>query len=198
MTFDQAYDQLNDSQKQAVNAIEGPVLVLAGPGTGKTQLLSTRVANILKKTDTDAKNILCLTFTNKAATNMRERVTSLAGNDARDVTIKTFHSFAAEIMNSYPEYFWSGANLSNAPEAVQLEIVESIIKTLPKDNPFAVLFDGNYTMVKPALSAIGLSKQAGLTPDKLRAILEINLAYIEDIEPHLVEILSQTLRYKKL
>src|SRR6185312_467473 len=96
--FQAAYKRLNSAQKQAVDAIDGPVLVVAGPGTGKTELLSLRVANILKKTDTDASSILCLTFTNKAATNMRERLYRQIGTACRNVVVRTFHSFAAEIM----------------------------------------------------------------------------------------------------
>ena len=65
------YAKLNDDQRLAVDTIEGPLLVVAGPGTGKTQILSLRVANILKSTDTKPINILCLTYTNKAAINMR-------------------------------------------------------------------------------------------------------------------------------
>ena len=123
MSFIVEYKKLNDQQKKAVDTLDGPVLVIAGPGTGKTQLLSMRVANILRKTDTDARNILCLTFTNKAAVNMRERLRDLTNNEARNVTVKTFHAFAAEVMSSYPEYFFSGASLSNAPESVQLDIM---------------------------------------------------------------------------
>ena len=62
MEFEQAYNQLNDQQRAAVDHIDGPLLVIAGPGTGKTQLLSVRVANILKQTDASPENILCLTF----------------------------------------------------------------------------------------------------------------------------------------
>ena len=65
---------LNTEQKKAVDNIEGPVLVIAGPGTGKTQLLSARIANILAKTDISAENILAMTFTEAGARNMRERL----------------------------------------------------------------------------------------------------------------------------
>lgn len=198
MSFEDQYLKLNAQQKRAVDTLDGPVLVIAGPGTGKTQLLSMRVANILRSTDTDARNILCLTFTNKAAVNMRERLRDLTNNEARNVTVKTFHAFAAEIMSSYPEYFWSGANLSSAPESVQLEILQSIIAALPKDNPYATIFDGNYTMLKSALRGIGLAKEAGLTPGKLRALLETNLQYIDEIESTVVDILTPSLSYKKL
>jgi len=63
MDFEKSYKQLSSEQKKAVDTIDGPVLVIAGPGTGKTQLLALRAANILKKTDTAPQNILCLTYT---------------------------------------------------------------------------------------------------------------------------------------
>lgn len=198
MNFDEAYKNLNEAQKRAVDHIDGPVLVIAGPGTGKTQLLSTRVANILKQTDTDARNILCLTFTNKAATNMRERLQKLTDGEARHVHVKTFHGFASEIMNGYSQYFWNGANLSSAPEAVELSILESIISKLPLDNPYASRFYGKYTMLAKAQKQIARTKEAGLTPDKLRAMLHANLAYIDSIEPEFVDILSDTISHKKL
>lgn len=198
MEFKTAYAQLNTQQREAVDTLEGPVLVIAGPGTGKTQLLSMRVANILRTTDTDARNVLCLTFTNKAAVNMRERLNKLTAGEGRDATIKTFHAFAAEIMNSYPEKFWNGANLESAPDGVQLGILQNIFAALPKDNPFAAKFDDKFTMLKNASDGIKLAKEAGLTPEKLRALLEFNLSYIEKIEPMMVEFLSPTLSYKTL
>src|SRR4051794_33788657 len=104
-TFAAAYKQLNPEQKKAVDTIDGPVLVVAGPGTGKTQLLSLRVANIIKQTDTSPSNILCLTFTDNAARNMRERLQSIIGQAAYHVAIHTFHSFGSEIINQFPDYF---------------------------------------------------------------------------------------------
>jgi DNA helicase-2/ATP-dependent DNA helicase PcrA len=190
--------ELNARQKQAVETIDGPVLVVAGPGTGKTQLLSLRVAQILKETDTDARNILCLTFTNFAATNMRERLAQLVGADARNVMVRTFHGFAAEIMNLYPEYFWNGARLTIAPDALQLEIVQNILSNLPLDDPLALKFAGKNTLVSDVQKALQLTKEAGLTPDKLAAILAVNTAYIDVIEPQLVDILASPLSFKKL
>ena len=198
MNFDESYELLNNSQKQAVEALDGPVLVIAGPGTGKTQLLSMRVANILRKTDTDARNILCLTFTNLASVNMRERLNSLTAGEGRDVSIKTFHAFAADIMNSYPEKFWNGANLQSAPDGVQLKILQEIFEQLPKDSPYASIFDGHFTQLNKANEAIKLTKEAGLTPEKLKAILQFNLAYIDTIELQMVDALEPTLSYKKI
>jgi len=196
--FEAAYGQLNDEQKQAVDAIDGPVLVVAGPGTGKTQLLSTRVANILKTTDATPQNVLCLTYTNKASVNMKERVIKLAGQEGARVAVKTFHGFAGEIMNLYPDYFWSAARLSVAPDSVQLEILESIVSQLPLDNPLALKFAGQYTLLSDLRRSIGLAKDAGLTPDKLRAIIEFNIAYLDKIEDELVEILDARLNAKTL
>ena len=114
-SFKQLYEQLNTAQRQAVDTTEGPVMVIAGPGTGKTQLLSMRVANILRQSDVLPSNILCLTFTESAASAMRERLVNIIGADGYKVAIHTFHSFGTEVINHYPEYFYQGANFRPAP-----------------------------------------------------------------------------------
>ncbi len=191
--FQKLFDSLNSEQQLAVSTIEGPVLVIAGPGTGKTQLLSMRVAYIMKYTDTDPSNILCLTFTNKATTNMRDRIIGITGVEGRKVQVKTFHSFASEIMNQFPQYFWNGAKLSIAPEASQLDIVQNILEKLPLDNPLASKFSGKYTNIKPVQEGLKLAKEAGLTPDKLESIIKNNLGYIDIIEPILVKLLAPSI-----
>jgi DNA helicase-2/ATP-dependent DNA helicase PcrA len=196
--FEDSYNTLNESQKQAVDIIDGPVLVVAGPGTGKTQLLSMRVANILQKTDVDPRNILCLTFTNKAALNMRDRLISLTDGAGQNVMVKTFHSFAAEIMNMYPDDFWNGARLSTAPDVIQSEVIAGILKSLPLDDPLSLKFAGSYTLVNDIKTALRLAKEAGLTPAKLSALVKANLAYIDLIEPQIIESFSATLSVKKL
>ena len=98
-------DGLNDAQRQAVETVFGPVLVLAGPGTGKTHLLTARIGHILQKTDARAENILCLTFTNAAAVEMRERLFKKIGKEALKVTVNTFHGFAEMVMSDYPLKF---------------------------------------------------------------------------------------------
>ncbi len=196
--FEKAYRALNDEQKRAATTIDGPVLVIAGPGTGKTQLLGTRVGYILKKTDTEPQSILCLTFTNKAAINMKERIIGLVGQEGARTNVKTFHSFASEIMNSYPDYFWDAAKLSVAPESVQLDTIEQIVKQLPLDNPLALKFAGQYTLLNDIQKSINLVKDAGLTPEKLASLLKVNLAYIDVIEDQMVEICTDRLSAKKL
>ena len=104
--FAKNYARLNEKQKQAVDQIDGPVLVIAGPGTGKTQLLSTRIANILKKTDANPENILAMTFTESGAREMRERLATIIGaRAASGVGIHTYHGFANQIYLSQREIF---------------------------------------------------------------------------------------------
>ncbi|MEK9181507.1 MAG: ATP-dependent DNA helicase [Patescibacteria group bacterium] len=99
--FQKEYKKLNKAQKEAVDTIDGPVMVVAGPGTGKTQILALRIGNILLKTDTKADSILCLTFTNSAVKAMRERLRRYIGPEASKVKVSTFHSFGMEILDKY-------------------------------------------------------------------------------------------------
>lgn len=103
MSFESRYKQLNDAQRSAVDTIDGPVMVIAGPGTGKTELLSMRAANILKKTDALPENILCLTFTEAGSVAMQKRLTDIVGREAYNISIFTFHAFGTEVMNRYRE-----------------------------------------------------------------------------------------------
>lgn len=99
--FDEEYKKLNKAQKEAVEALDGPVMVVAGPGTGKTQILSLRIANILKKTDIKPDGILCLTFTNSGVSAMKERLVRYLGETGEKVNVFTFHSFGMKIVEEY-------------------------------------------------------------------------------------------------
>src|SRR3990167_3796465 len=99
--YNNEYKKLNPAQKEAVDSIDGPVMVVAGPGTGKTQILALRIGNILLKTDAKPDSILCLTFTNSAARAMRERLRKYIGAEASKVKIATFHSFGLEMLEKY-------------------------------------------------------------------------------------------------
>src|SRR3989344_3435213 len=103
--FNQLYKDLNKAQKKAVDIIEGPVIVIAGPGTGKTSILTLRIANIIKRTDTSPENILALTFTESGAYTMRKKLVSIIGTAGYKVSINTFHGFCNEIIKQYPERF---------------------------------------------------------------------------------------------
>ncbi len=103
--FEEEKKSLNDLQRQAVENINGPVMVIAGPGTGKTKILVLRIAEILKKTDTLPECILALTYTEAGATVMKQRLIQLIGSAGRKVRIETFHKFAISIQRDFPDYF---------------------------------------------------------------------------------------------
>ena len=96
--FTKEYHRLNPQQKKAVDTIEGPVMVIAGPGTGKTQILSARIGKILLDTDTQPQNILCLTYTDAGVIAMRKRILEFIGADAYKVNIYTFHAFCNDVI----------------------------------------------------------------------------------------------------
>ncbi len=99
--FEESYKMLNMAQKEAVDTIDGPVMVVAGPGTGKTQVLALRIANILDKTDTPDNGVLCLTFTNAGVHAMRARLGKLMGSRGSRVVVSTFHAFAKNLIDTY-------------------------------------------------------------------------------------------------
>jgi len=103
--FSRLYKTLNPAQKKAVDTVEGAVMVIAGPGTGKTQVLTLRIANILLKTQVNPENILALTFTEAAAHEMRKRLLSIIGHDAYRVEVTTFHSFCNNFIKKHQEEF---------------------------------------------------------------------------------------------
>ncbi|MEM6698830.1 MAG: UvrD-helicase domain-containing protein, partial [Bacteroidota bacterium] len=127
-------DQLNPAQQQAVEQIEGPVLVIAGPGTGKTHILSARIGRILMETDAQAYNILCLTFTDAGVQAMRERLLQFIGPEAHRVHIYTFHSFCNNIIQDNPAFFGSHG-LEPLSDLEQIEILQGILQELPINHP---------------------------------------------------------------
>jgi DNA helicase-2/ATP-dependent DNA helicase PcrA len=195
--FTSRYNKLNDQQRRAVDAIEGPVLVIAGPGSGKTELLSLRVATILTKTDALPSNILCLTFTEAASVNMRSRLAGLIGQEAYRVAIHTFHGFGREIISRYPDHFYDGATFSAASELDQLEILQTIFKTLPHNNSLVSTHpDEGYIYVRDSLKAIGKLKQAGLTPAEFKEVLSQNQIVLEYCTEIINQLFSATVSMK--
>ena len=125
--------ELNQKQKEAVEYLDGPLLVLAGPGTGKTQLLSEKVVYILKNTATAPENILCLTFTDSGAYNMRERLKSLIGKDSLKVNIGTYHAFGQEILAKYKNFSPDYTRMLDTAidEVTQFKIIKNLQEKLP-------------------------------------------------------------------
>lgn len=181
--FTKAYERLNKAQREAVDHIDGPLMVLAGPGTGKTQLLATRVANILQKTDTLPHNILCLTFTESGAIAMRERLGSLIGPSSYDVRISTYHSFGSEIIREYPDFFRSldmetgeDSRLERPiDDLTKIQIVGNIVAALPFNDPLK----SAQHYIKSVVDTISECKKSLLTPEDLRGIARQNLQDIQ-------------------
>lgn len=197
--FEERYAKLNKAQKEAVDSIDGPVLVVAGPGSGKTELLALRIANILKLTDAPASSLLCLTFTESAATNMRQRLVNLIGLDGYKVAIHTFHSFGTEIIGKFPEYFYSGAKFKPADELIQRSVIEDIIKELPYDNDFKKSHpEQGLTYIKDITSAISNLKKAGLSPKEFEDVLKENEEFILRISDDVNRLMSDRVSKKIL
>lgn len=129
--FTAAYEQLNTQQRQAVDAIDGAVMVIAGPGTGKTQTIALRVANILKQTQMRPSNILCLTFSTSGVKAMRERLRHFIGPDAYGVTVQTVHGFCNDVIQQHPDVFAEWRTLEQVSEIERLRIARAGIATLP-------------------------------------------------------------------
>ena len=126
--------RLNEQQRIAVEQIEGPVLVVAGPGTGKTHILSARIGQILAETDTQPFNILCLTFTDAGAHAMRERLLQFIGPEAHNVHIYTFHSFCNKVIQENLELFGI-QKLEPLSDLERVEFIRKMIDVLPLDHP---------------------------------------------------------------
>lgn len=131
--YRKAYERLNKAQREAVDSIEGPVMVIAGPGTGKTQVLTLRIANILKQTDTPPDAILALTYTDAGAHAMRSRLAEFIGADAYRTRIHTFHSFAERVFAEYPFSFPDRVRASQLSDIEGRQLWEEILTecTLP-------------------------------------------------------------------
>ncbi len=160
--FQQAFEALNTAQEKAVETLHGPVLVVAGPGTGKTQVLALRIANILQKTDTDPRSILALTFTESGAIAMRKRLTDFIGSTAHSVHIATFHGFCQEIISEFPEKFFFAKNLEVLDELEKLQILKKILTSLNLKY-LKPLYNPNF-FLREIASTISHLKKEGIDP----------------------------------
>ena len=198
MDFDTRYATLNANQRQAVNYIHGSLLVIAGPGTGKTELLSMRAAQILRQTDTLPDSILCLTFTESGAANMRQRLRQIIGEDAYKIAIHTFHSFGTEIINQHREYFFHGADSQPADELTQHQIVTGILEGLDWRNPLSVKNNGEFVYTSELIRVISEFKQSGLTPAELRLVMADNQRVIAGIAADIQQVFANKISKKTI
>lgn len=126
--------RFNAAQQNAIETIEGPVMVIAGPGTGKTTILTHRIAHILKVTDTSASSILCLTYTDAAANEMRNRLIELIGPTAYQVQISTFHAFCNLVIRDNPGIFQQARELEPVTDIDRFAILQKLIDGFSNDH----------------------------------------------------------------
>ncbi|MDB5169384.1 MAG: hypothetical protein JWO41_740 [Candidatus Saccharibacteria bacterium] len=198
-SFATAYKNLNARQKQAVDTTEGAVLVLAGPGTGKTQLLSTRAAHIVKLGNVSANNILCLTYTDAGASEMQTRMTGIMGPSGGDIAVHTFHGFGSWIIAQYPEQFANERALRQLDDLARYRVFELLLSRLPLRHQLAVRGENDSFVRQNAVqNAINAFKQAGMKPAELRQTLNDNQKVFTEIQPLLDEIFGTKLSAKRL
>ena len=169
------YTALNGAQKQAVDAIDGSVIVLAGPGAGKTQILSLRVAAILEKTDAQPSNILCLTFTDAATKNMRERLTLFIGGAANKVHITTFHSLGSSIIQDNPRYFPFEPGFEPISDIDKKVLLRKILQNMSYKTQFKAQHPKlGWIYIEQIASRVQDLKKEMVTPDEFEALLTKN------------------------
>ncbi|HMI79129.1 MAG TPA: ATP-dependent DNA helicase [Ferruginibacter sp.] len=165
--FTEEYEKLNEQQRKAVDAIEGPVMVIAGPGTGKTQILASRIGKILLETDASPENILCLTYTDAGVVAMRKRLLQFIGPDAYKVNIYTFHAFCNDIIQENLSLFEKNV-LDPISELEKIELFKNLIDSFPKNHPLKRYRGDVYFEVNNLQSLFSTMKREGWTPSFIK------------------------------
>jgi len=164
--------KLNKEQKEAAETLDGPVLVTAGPGTGKTQLLSVRAANIMREKNIPGENILILTYTNAAAKSVKERLVKIVGFEGYKIFAETFHSFANSIILDSEEasdYMKGRVQMSDLERTKCLEyIIDTFMDSVRPLRPFGY----PYYYIPRASKRISELKNEGITPSEFEKTLE--------------------------
>jgi DNA helicase-2/ATP-dependent DNA helicase PcrA len=161
--FRDEYQKLNEQQRLAVDTTEGPVMVIAGPGTGKTQILAARIGKILLETDAAPANILCLTYTDAGAIAMRRRLLSFIGPDAYKVQIHTFHSFCNDIIQENLSLFEKTV-LDPISELERIQLFKTLIDGWPKHHLLKRYRGDVYYEVGNLQNLFSAMKREGWTP----------------------------------
>lgn len=176
--FKKEYAKLDERQKEAVDIIDGPVMVIAGPGTGKTTILTLRIANILRLTDTPASGILALSFTEAGVRVMRNKLSEVIGERALDVAIHTFHSFAASIMAEFNDHF---PHLSRSRQITDVE-AEVFLRQILSQKKFSRLRPiGNPDFYIPKIiEGISNAKQEAWMPEMLKSFAKEEIKRVKN------------------
>lgn len=161
--FREEYERLNERQRLAVDSIEGPVMVIAGPGTGKTQILASRVGKILLETDARPENILCLTYTDAGVVAMRKRLLLFIGSDAYKVNIYTFHAFCNDVIQENLSLFEKNA-LDPISDLERIELFKELIDSFPKNHLLKRYRGDVYFEINNLQQLFSTMKREGWTP----------------------------------
>ena len=177
--FESAYQKLNPEQKIAVDTIQGPVIVYAGPGTGKTNILTVRLANILKQTEVDPSNILCLTFTNSGVISIKEKLKKLIGKESEKIAIHTYHSFANIIISkSGRDNIIGQTNVLSSANAFML--AESLLSNSTKAGPFTTKKPQGSKYLKSLIATFAQFKKEALDEGMLENLIEESVFKLEN------------------
>src|SRR5436305_11886554 len=175
--FKEQYEKLNAEQRKAVDSIEGPVMVIADPGTGKTQILAARIGKILLETDALPQNILCLTYTDAGSLAMRRRLLHFIGPDAYKVNIYTFHAFCNDIIQENLSLF-EKTSLDPVSELERVELLKQLIDSFPKNHPLKRYRGDVYFEMHNLQSLFSIMKREGWTPSFINQHID---AYLADL-----------------
>ncbi len=176
--FNEEYAKLNAAQKKAVDTTEGPVMVIAGPGTGKTQILAARIGKILMNPDVAADNILCLTYTDAGAIAMRRRLQQFIGADAYKVNIYTFHAFCNDVIQANLSLFEKNS-LDAISELERIELFKKLIDNFKKDNPLKRYRGDVYYEISNLKNLFSTMKREGWTAEFINSKID---EYIDDLK----------------
>src|SRR5258706_1624721 len=161
--FIEEYEQLNENQKLAIDTIEEPVMVIAEPEIGKTQILASRIGKILLETDVFPQNILCLTYTDAGVVAMRKRLLQFIGPDAYKVNIYTFHAFCNDVIQENLSLFEKTA-LDAVSELEKIQYFKELIDSFPKNHPLKRYRGDVYFEINNLQSLFSTMKREGWTP----------------------------------
>jgi DNA helicase-2/ATP-dependent DNA helicase PcrA len=175
--FTDEYQRLNEKQRRAVDTIEGPVMVIAGPGTGKTQILAARIGKILLETDAFPENILCLTYTDAGTIAMRKRLQQFIGADAYKVNIYTFHAFCNDVIQDNLNLF-EKTSLDAVSELESIELFKQLIDAFPKNHPLKRYRGDVYYEINNLRSLFSSMKREGWTAGFINQKID---EYINDL-----------------
>lgn len=177
-TYEAEYLKLNIEQKKAVDTVEGPVMVIAGPGTGKTQILSRRVANLLLNHHISPEEIVCLTYTEAGASEMVDRLEKLTGEICRNIRVSTIHSFCSELILNNPSKFDDHPQVISS--AIKYKFLKEIIDNdISEDDVLYKVSGDRYFSIDQLLELHSRMKREKLQKNEINREIE---DYLETIK----------------